>query len=272
MFLRDFSKIFPKLPSYYTLLITVMYTFCGYNLMYYTNIDWLDTVASVAKDGAYELNLYSDADVRLPGLLLEVRGGYPVSDVIRIRAVADRAALLRVRVPNWSKTVRVDGQNAAAANGRCEIRLEKGSFTHEIVFDMTPRILDSEAPGKEDVKAVVKERNYSYTMYFMTWNTPENKEIVRDLPAAQVMRGPLVLAKGRLAGTSREETFAFKTVNRGGWRASLEPAPRTASNAAAWGCWTLTFEKDGEKRMLPVADFWSVSNVYDPQNWYSVWF
>lgn len=41
----SFNKIFPKLPSYYTLLITVMYTFCGYNLMYYTNIDWLDTVA-----------------------------------------------------------------------------------------------------------------------------------------------------------------------------------------------------------------------------------
>jgi hypothetical protein len=34
----------------------------------------------------------------------------------------------------------------------------------------------------------------------------------------------------------------------------------------------MTLEKDGEKRTLPVADYWSVSNVDDPSNWFSLWF
>ncbi len=54
----SFTKIFPKLPSYYTLLITVMYTFCGYNLMYYTNIDWLDTVALYPLIVLFALNMF----------------------------------------------------------------------------------------------------------------------------------------------------------------------------------------------------------------------
>ena len=53
-----FSKIFPKLPSYYTLLISVMYTFCGYDLMYYTNIDWLDTVALYPLIILFALNMF----------------------------------------------------------------------------------------------------------------------------------------------------------------------------------------------------------------------
>ncbi len=64
-----FSKIFPKLPSYYTLLITVMYTFCGYNLMYYTNIDWLDTVALYPLIILFALNMFKGKS-KLPYFLV----------------------------------------------------------------------------------------------------------------------------------------------------------------------------------------------------------
>ncbi len=40
----SFSKIFSKLPSPWLVLMSLMYTFCGFNMLYYTNIDWLDTV------------------------------------------------------------------------------------------------------------------------------------------------------------------------------------------------------------------------------------
>lgn len=40
----SFSKLFPKLTANWVVLVSVMYTFCGFNLLYYTNIDWLDTV------------------------------------------------------------------------------------------------------------------------------------------------------------------------------------------------------------------------------------
>lgn len=247
---------------------------CCPDNMLRTFYDWLDTVAAVAQDGAYELNLFSDADVKLPGLRLEVRGGYPVSDRFRVRAVADADCRLRLRVPGWSKTVRVDGREMPVADGRCEIALAKGSRTCEVAFDMTPRVIDSEAQEKEDLSKVTPDdtRKEGFTRTFMYWNAPEMKGLARTTPAAQVMRGPLVLAKGRIAGTDRGETFDFKTVNRQGWKASVVPAGRTAANAAAWGVWSLTLEKGGEKRTVPVADYWSVSNVDDPENWFSLWF
>ena len=40
----SFSKIFPKLADGWLVLISLMYTFCGYNLILFTNMDWLDTV------------------------------------------------------------------------------------------------------------------------------------------------------------------------------------------------------------------------------------
>ena len=102
--------------------------------------------------------------------------------------------------------------------------------------------------------------------------TPEMAGLVREEAGVRVLSGPLVLAKGRLAGTSREETLFAATIRNQGWRASLHPAPRTAANAAVARPWTLLLERDGESRAIPVADFASVSNVDDPSNWFSLWF
>jgi len=38
--------------------------------------------------------------------------------------------------------------------------------------------------------------------------------VVAGYAAAEIMRGPLVVAKRRLAGTSRVETFDFKTITK----------------------------------------------------------
>ncbi len=40
-----FSKIFPKLTGEKITLLSMIYTFCGYDVQYYTNINWLDVVA-----------------------------------------------------------------------------------------------------------------------------------------------------------------------------------------------------------------------------------
>ena len=88
------------------------------------------------------------------------------------------------------------------------------------------------------------------------------------------MRGPLVLAKGRVAGTARGETFAaFPYENGGeGWAASLAPAPAAAPRAGAGRVWNLTLSRGVEGRTLPVSDFASVSDLDDPDNWFSLWF
>jgi hypothetical protein len=161
------------------------------------------------------------------------------------------------------------------ASGRIDLPVEAGEHTFDIVLKMPPRVVDSEAPAFEDIDTVTEldtAKPEGYTKRFMSWYTPEMKGLERRTAAAEVMRGPLLLAKGRLAGTSREETFSFKTINANGWKVSVSPALRTVGNASVWGAWNMTLEKDGEKRTLPVADYWSVSNVDDPSNWFSLWF
>lgn len=53
-----FSKIFPKLKAHWLTVISVMYAFCGYNIMYFTNIDWLDTVALYPLLIVFALNMF----------------------------------------------------------------------------------------------------------------------------------------------------------------------------------------------------------------------
>ena len=249
---------------------------CCPDNMLRTFYDWADTVADVAKDGAWEVNFYSDADIALPGAKIEVHGNYPVSETFRLRIAAKKGGKLRLRVPYWAKEISVDGVSRAPVSGRVEITVVAGENSLGLALKMPPRLINSESPDFEDIDTVTDldtMKPEGYTKRFMSWYTPEMKGLERRTPAAQVMRGPLVLAKGRLAGTSRAEAFEFKTINRqSGWKASLSPAKRTAENAAAWGAWELSLEKDGERRLIPVADFWSVSNIDDPENWFSLWF
>lgn len=53
----SFSKIFDKLSTPWLLIVSLMYTFCGYNLQYFTNIDWLDAVAIYPLIVLFALNM-----------------------------------------------------------------------------------------------------------------------------------------------------------------------------------------------------------------------
>jgi len=255
---------------------------CCPDNMLRTFYDWADTVADVARDGAWEVNLYSDADIALPGVRMQLRGGYPVSETFRLRVVAEKPGRLRLRVPYWADAIIVDGKASKPVDGRVEVAVPAGERTLGLRLAMQPRIVDSEAPETEDIDLVTDldtQKPEGYTKRFMSWYTPEMEGLARRTPAAQVMRGPLVLAKGRAAGTSRAETLDFATINgQPGWKASLSPAKRTAANLGSWGVWDLTLEKAASeggkpvKKTVPVADYWSVSCADDPENWFSLWF
>ena len=254
---------------------------CCPDNMLRTFYDWADTVADVAKDGAWEVNLYSDADIVLPGARMELRGNYPVSETFRLRVAAEKGGKLRLRVPYWASDMTVDGKALKPAAGRIEMPVAAGERTFDLVLKMPPREIDSEAPDFEDIDTVTEldtMKPEGYTKRFMSWYTPEMKGLERRTAAAQIMRGPLVLAKGRAVGTSRTETLEFNTINKQpGWKLSLAPQKRSAKNAGVWGAWDLTLEKEvkgkgPETKTIPVADYWSVSCMDDPENWFSLWF
>jgi hypothetical protein len=176
-------------------------------------------------------------------------------------------------VPRWSRAFKLDGKPVTAENGWYAVDAPAGASAWSLAFDMSARTenIPPEAKGPA-VAANARLDIMQYTVHFMEWYTPDMANLSRHDPAMLVFRGPLVLAKGRLAGTSRDETLNASSLRGYGWKASLAPAPvtpcerrRTAALGAHAHPWTRV-EDDS------LSDFASVSNVDDPSNWFSLWF
>ena len=246
---------------------------CPDNMMR-TYFDYAGSAVARAADGAICVVMYTDGAATLGPDRVEVSGGYPWADgLVTVKARLAAPGKVRFRVPRWSAGTFVGG--ILHDGGWIEVDGKAGDNAWLLRFDMSPRLVDWTG-GEESLPPVPQPDGDEipwYTFHFMKWYTPDMAGLAREMSASRVLRGPLVLAKGRLAGTSREETLFATTLRGQGWRvAALHPAPRTAGNAGVAQPWTLVFERDGETRGMPVADFASVSNIDDPGNWFSLWF
>ena len=273
---------------------------CPDNMMR-TYFDYSGSQVARAADGALCVLLYTDGAATLGADRVEISGGYPWADgPVTVKATLAAPGKVRFRIPRWSGSAgslpavsqagslpavsgsagslpAVSQAGSLRSQGRwIEVDAHAGENAWLLRFDLSPRLVDWTADHPESLPPSPQEDHDEipdYTVHFMEWYTPEMAGLCRREPAARVLRGPLVLAKGRLAGTSREETLFAPTLRGEGWRAvALHPAPQTAANAGVARPWTLELERDGETRRIPVADFASVSNIDDPDNWFSLWF
>jgi hypothetical protein len=183
-----------------------------------------------------------------------------------VRVELAAAGPVSFRVPRWSATLEIDGVARDPKGGWVEVEGRAGTNVWSLRFDMVPRQVNWTGRSDDDI------RDYVRTFMEYRSKNPEMAGLVREEAGVRFLRGPLVLAKGRLAGTSRDETLGASTVRGYGWKASLRPAPHTAKNAGVPQTWFLTLSRGPESKTIPVADFASVSNVDDPSNWFSLWF
>lgn len=229
--------------------------------------DYSSVQVARAADGALCVILYTDADVRCGDDLVEIRGGYPWRDgPVTITAAFGAPRALRLRAPHWSEAVEVNGERRIARNGWIEVQAGAGASSWSLRFDMAPRSASWNGRGDAPFGHFIR------SMFEYRSRTPDMAGLLREEAGARMLRGPLVLAKGRLAGTTREETLFASSIRNQGWSASLRQAPRTAANAGVVQPWLLDLERDGQSMTVPVADFASVSNIDDPAGWFSLWF
>ena len=230
------------------------YNHCCVNNLPRTFMDVASVVVTRAGDGAFSVNFYQDAAVELDGVRFEISGNYPVRGVVAVK-VSDPSAKVVFRRPAWCPHMDV----ARTPDG------------YRLAFDMNARVVDrlQTVPGlnAKDVG------NWAYRRY------PDHREANKDLsagyrtePAAQVMYGPLVLAKSRLCGSTKSEVLEPFTVNGRGYAAKLTPLE---SDGITWGLWLLELAKDGEPPIKArVCDFESGSDVPCGANGdlFSIWF
>ena len=251
---------------------------CPDNMMR-TYFDFADSFGGMAEDGTLWVALYSDATAKMPGATVKIGGGYPYADTpVVVSVTREKAGKIRFRVPSWSKTFTVNGKAATAEKGWCTLDAPAGESAWSLGFDLSPRVVPWTCRWGRRMPASPANHSITdvgaYTVHFMEWYSPEMTGLCRNYPGVQVMRGPLVLAKGRLAGTSRNDTFfSFATENgMDGWKVRARPLPPSVETAGVPRVWVLTMSRGVEEKVFRVSDYASLSNVDDADNWFSLWF
>ena len=229
-----------------------------------TFVDMAETTVTRDVDHALYLNFYHDAEVTVDGVRFEISGDYPVGDEVTVRITTPVKRQVKFRIPGFGRKPTVWKSKSFPA----------GVHVEKLRFDMAPQLVERPTEPGPDVPGAPPEKFFLTRYVTKSPDLPEFADIragFRTVPAATVMRGPLVLAKARRVGASREEIFPAQTVNGRGYSVSATPVEATG----VWGAWTVTLSKPGEKPVtVRACDFASAGDEDLPTgaDAFSVWF
>ena len=234
---------------------------CCINNMPRGFMDVAQTFVTADRAGNLQVNLYSDADVTIAGCQVSIRGNFPVDDKVTITVAGLKPdQKVDFRKPSWCP--KMDNQTVEKSNTRT---------IYELTFDMNPRVVDWNMPPVLD-HDLKQERGYDRRVAQFTdyYREKDMVPLVRSHPAATVQYGPLILAKSKLVGATREQVFDPFTANMKGYKVSVERMP----SDHVWGAWKVTLEKDGDRHVYPAADLGSACDTVTPYTTdeYSIWF
>ena len=236
---------------------------CCVNNMPRTIVDVAQTIAAKDADDVLYVAFYNDGFARLGDDRVKISGNYPVGEKVTVKIRRAKAGLVKFRIPAWSASDLDRGTWRT-------VQVPVGESTHELSFDLRPRLW---APKREATTYAPPEtdgrQEWRVRMWTCYGRNPDLIPCIRTQPAAEVMRGPLLLAKSLLAGASADDLSAGQSVY--GTSPQFELIPRTASET--WGAWTLRIAQDGEIKDVPVCDFPSVGDDYKTDGLrFNVWF
>ena len=230
------------------------YNHCCVNNLPRTFMDVASVAVTRDRGGTFHVNLYQDAKATLDGVTFEISGNYPVDSNVTVKVSSP--VKVAFRRPEWCPKMDVT-------------RLDDG---YALAFDMNPRIVDrlKTVPelNRKDAKI------WAYNRYPDLGNGPTSDlpANYRTTPAAEVMWGPLVLAKSRLVGTPKSEVFEPFTINGKGYSVRATPC---AGDGMTWGLWDIELSKPGDRTVrVKACDFASGTDVPCGRggDLFSIWF
>ena len=224
-------------------------------------MDVAQTIAATDDAGALYVALYHDAQVRAGDAEVKISGNYPIQGDVKVSVERKGSGKVLFRIPSSCKSMVFCGGNSCVKADRTDwfsFDVPAGKTEWDIHFDMNPRIVDSRREAVATYEGNLPETGMpDYRRE--RWAGGGEKDLcplLRKTPAAQVMWGPLLLAKSVNVGCVEAEILDPSTVNCGGWTLQLEPVSGVRK---VWGGWKAVFEKDGRKRTVGVCDYSSAA-------------
>ena len=227
---------------------------CCVNNMPRGAMDVAQTIAAKDAEGTLYVAFYNDGRATVDGDRVEISGNYPVGDEVTVKITRNAAGKVKFRIPAWS------ARDADRGSWRT-VNAPAGESTHRLTFDMAPRIW---APPRKSVPYDAKDWR------FTRWGgeMPILK-YARIQPAAEIMRGPLLMAKAEAAGTDAADIRSEATLL--GTSPALRLLP--CDGNGTWGAWTLEIGEGAAKKRIRVCDYPSAGGEFKKDGFYfSVWF
>ncbi len=234
------------------------YSHCCLNNVPRAFMDFASTVVTRDREGVFHVNQYQDATLTLDGVTFTIRGGYPVDGRVTVE-VSDPSRKVVFRKPAWCP--------------RLDMVREGGFYT--LTFDMNPRLIPSaQVANPQEAATLPATDKWAEGRHAIAWQPDVARDVrrlYRRTPALALWNGPLLLAKSRRLGMTREQLEDVSTVIGQGYRPVLT---RIASDRVM-AAWEARLVKDGAPDVTAkVCDYQSAADARlgDDFIWFSIWF
>lgn len=254
-FIRSHGRNFPAPPQ-----CGMKHQHCCVNNLPRGFLDVAQTILARDAEGTLNVALYHDSVSRIGTDTVTVSGNYPIGDLVKVRVEKSIAGTIRFRMPSWCGRLTLNGPEVVRVirqPGWVEVAAPKGISDWTLAFEMTPHIVCSSRVATD-----CDTWDYRFLRWYDAKKEPEAMKWFVTKPYAQILRGPLLLAKSLRVGDTEEALIPSESVNvdRTGesWQLTSEPLAVTG----VWGAWKLTFRL-GEKAFsvnacdFPSADDWN---------------
>ena len=222
-------------------------------------IDVARTMVAHDADGILHIAFYNDGRAEIGGDKVEISGNYPVGDKVTVRIARKKAGKVRFRIPAWSGADRDRGTWRT-------VEVPEGESVHDLAFDLKPRARKQPAPAETAAVAAGEGAPWRLKMWTAYGSNKDLADCMRNFPAVEILRGPMLLAKADVAGTSASELLPERSLGGGDLRLEPRDVP------GAWGAWNLVVGGENPRR-IPVCDFISAGDDFKhPGVHFSVWF
>lgn len=169
------------------------------------------------------INLYGECSGEVGRFKVKIGEGYLERGEVKVEIEAPEASEVSFRIPEWSESVNICGNNFIHPASSLDFKLKEGNNVFDIKFDIKPRII--EAPA---VTQPYEKTDFRLHRYCNEGNNVRECDMIFD--SHSVLRyGALLLCRSKLIGNSEEEMFGRESIAGKNLECTVQPVlPETA--------------------------------------------